>query len=218
MQFIPFKKVKFLTQQIIKGGLPLFLCWALACSSGEQTPSGDEAAAAPADASTTPPATDATKADAVPPTDSPTIPPPVAAVSPKPEDQPVALPAGDAPVGDSDSDKALGIKTIQFPYDSYQLDRAAKEALQANSDIMMKNAAIKVQIEGHCDQRGGIQYNLALGEKRANAVKSVLIKKYGIDGSRISIISYGKEHPLDSSTTDDAYAKNRRANFVIVAH
>ena len=73
---------------------------------------------------------------------------------------------------------------------------------------------IHVQIEGHCDQRGGIQYNLALGEKRAEAVKKYLIG-LGVGGSRIQTISYGKEHLLDSSSTEDAYSRNRRANFVL---
>ncbi|NDD92581.1 hypothetical protein EBZ37_10895, partial [bacterium] len=75
-----------------------------------------------------------------------------------------------ASVGDSDSGRALGLVTIRFPYDSFSLNDAAKEALKNNASILKDKAAISVQIEGHCDSRGGVQYNIALGEKRAKAV------------------------------------------------
>ncbi|MBU6153893.1 MAG: OmpA family protein, partial [Bdellovibrionales bacterium] len=73
-----------------------------------------------------------------------------------------------------------------------------------------------IQVEGHCDQRGGIQYNIALGEKRSNAVKKFLTGQ-GIAGDRISVISFGKEKPVDSAETEAAYAKNRRGNFVVTS-
>ena len=80
--------------------------------------------------------------------------------------------------------------------------------------MLKENPDIKLTIEGHCDERGTIEYNLALGERRANAVKNYLIN-YGINPKRLSTISYGKERPLDPRSNEEAWAKNRRAAFVI---
>jgi peptidoglycan-associated lipoprotein len=118
--------------------------------------------------------------------------------------------------GDSDSGKAMGLQTVHFPYDAFTLDSEAKSLLKANADILKEHGNVKVQIEGHCDQRGGIQYNIALGEKRANAAKKYL-EGLGITDDRITTISFGKERPIDQGTTEEAYAKNRRANFVITS-
>ncbi len=117
---------------------------------------------------------------------------------------------------DSDSGKAMGLQTVFFLYDSFVLDDAAKAALEANANLLKSNPGLHVQIEGHCDQRGGIQYNIALGEKRANSTRKYL-QDLGVDGSRLTVISFGKEKPLDSGTTEAAYSKNRRANFAITA-
>ena len=119
-------------------------------------------------------------------------------------------------LGDSDSGKAMGLQTVHFPYDSFTLDSAAKSALKANADLMKTKSTLKIQIEGHCDQSGGIQYNIALGEKRASATKKYL-QDMGVSGDRLSTISYGKERPIDSSGTDAGNAKNRRANFVVTS-
>lgn len=134
------------------------------------------------------------------------------------EEQPIpTAPQADENVtGDSDSGKAMGLQTIYFPYDAFILDAEAKRILKANADILKDKTSVKIQIEGHCDQRGGIQYNIALGEKRANATMKYLVD-LGISGDRISIISFGKERPIDPSTSEEAYAKNRRANFVITS-
>lgn len=118
--------------------------------------------------------------------------------------------------GDSDAGNAMGLQTIHFPYDSFILDGEARGALKSNASILKDYPKVKIQIEGHCDQRGGIQYNIALGEKRANAVKGYL-EDLGISRSRISVISFGKEKPIDPATTEEAYAKNRRATFVITS-
>jgi len=120
----------------------------------------------------------------------------------------------DMTLGDSDNGKAMGLVTINFPYDSFSLDGTAKENLKNNASILKDKPSIAVQIEGHCDSRGGVQYNIALGEKRANAVKKYL-EGMGISGERITTISYGKERLLDTAETEAAHAKNRRANFVI---
>ncbi len=119
-------------------------------------------------------------------------------------------------MGDSDSGKAMGLQTVHFPYDSFLLDGTAKSTLKSNIDILKANASTRIQIEGHCDQRGGIQYNIALGERRANAVKKYL-EDGGITSDRLTTISYGKERPIDATESEDAYAKNRRANFVITS-
>jgi peptidoglycan-associated lipoprotein len=128
-------------------------------------------------------------------------------------------PAADENVtlGDSDSGQAMGLQTVHFPYDSFVLDSGAKNALQSNANILNEKQNLKIQIEGHCDQRGGIQYNIALGEKRANSTKKYL-EDLGVAGDRMTVISFGKEKPIDSSPTDEAMAKNRRANFVITSH
>lgn len=119
-------------------------------------------------------------------------------------------------LGDSDSGRAMGLQTVNFPYDSHTLTSEARTTLKNNAEVMKKNSGLKVQIEGHCDQRGGIQYNIALGEKRAAAVKSYLVSQ-GVAGNRVSTISYGKERPLSTADTEAAHAQNRRANFVITS-
>lgn len=132
----------------------------------------------------------------------------------------ISTPGPDAvtnPAGSSSDDGgAMGMKTVFFPYDSFSLDKTAKSTLKANADIMKNNPNVKIQIEGHCDARGGIQYNIALGEKRANATKKYM-EDMGIGGDRITTISFGKERPLDPGTSEEAYAKNRRANFVLTS-
>ena len=129
---------------------------------------------------------------------------------------PTAANADENLMGDSDSGKAMGLQTIHFGYDSYTLDDQNKDLLKANAQILKDKTTIKIQIEGHCDVRGGIQYNLALGEKRANAVKKFLVDQ-GINADRISLISFGKEKLLDQGDTEAAHAKNRRGTFVITA-
>ncbi|MCM2279663.1 MAG: OmpA family protein [Oligoflexia bacterium] len=129
---------------------------------------------------------------------------------------PNAVDADENATGDSDSGKALGLQTVHFPYDSFALDAEGKTVLAANAQILKDKSSVKIQIEGHCDQRGGIQYNIALGEKRANAVKNHLVEQ-GIPADRITTISFGKERPLDAGATEEAYGKNRRANFVITS-
>jgi peptidoglycan-associated lipoprotein len=117
---------------------------------------------------------------------------------------------------DSDSENAMGMKTIFFPYDSFEITGEQKETLNNNARILKDNPTVAVQIEGHCDDRGGIQYNLALGEKRAAAIQSQLAAA-GIAKSRITTISMGKEKPLVNGSGEEAWAKNRRGNFVITS-
>jgi peptidoglycan-associated lipoprotein len=138
-------------------------------------------------------------------------------ISHKPEDQPVHLTENEPDMLESDLGNAMGLQTIHFEFDSFELKSDAKEVLLANVEILRKNPNIKIKIEGHCDQRGTIQYNLALGEKRAHIVRRAMVHHHHIAHDRVSTISYGKEKLLDSNDTEEAFAKNRRANFVIHA-
>lgn len=118
--------------------------------------------------------------------------------------------------GDSDSNNALGLQTITFAYDSYALSPAAETKLKDNAAVLSSNPKMTIQIEGHCDERGSIQYNLALGENRANSVRKRLAD-LGVSGDRMTVISYGKERPLNPASNEEAWAQNRRANFVITS-
>jgi peptidoglycan-associated lipoprotein len=124
-------------------------------------------------------------------------------------------PSADMNAATTDSDKTMG-PPIHFSYESFLLSEEAKTQLRATSDILKNKTSVKIQIEGNCDQRGGIQYNVALGEKRANSVKRYL-EDLGVAGDRIATISFGKEHPIDLGTSEEAYAKNRRADIVITS-
>ena len=113
----------------------------------------------------------------------------------------------------SDSGKISGLKSVRFDYDSSTLSAEARKQLSDNAEWIKSNGKSTVQVEGHCDSRGSVEYNLALGERRAKAVKNYLVS-LGIDSKRLSIISYGEEKPIATGDSEDAYAKNRRANFV----
>ena len=108
------------------------------------------------------------------------------------------------------------LKDINFDFDRYDIRPKDAEILKANSALLMKYPSVKIQIEGHCDERGTVEYNLALGERRANSVKKYLLS-LGIAADRLSAISYGKEMPLDPGHNEEAWAKNRRAHFVILS-
>ena len=117
---------------------------------------------------------------------------------------------------DSDSNNAMGLQTVYFPYDSFDIVGENREALKNNIAIMKENSSVNVQIEGHCDERGGIQYNLALGEKRANAIAQQMAAA-GISKARIATITMGKEKPLVMGSDESSWSKNRRGNFVITS-
>lgn len=117
---------------------------------------------------------------------------------------------------DSDSGNAMGLQTINFPYDSFEIVGENRERLKNNIGIMKDNPTVNVQIEGHCDERGGIQYNLALGEKRANAIAQQM-QAGGVAKSRVATISMGKEKPVAMGSGEDVWAKNRRGNFVVTS-
>ena len=109
-------------------------------------------------------------------------------------------------------DSANGLKVIYFDYNSYSLRPDALETLKANADMIKRNKNALIQIEGHCDERGTQEYNLALGEKRALAVREYLMSM-GVSGDRMVTISYGEEDPQDPGHTEAAWSKNRRSEF-----
>ena len=108
---------------------------------------------------------------------------------------------------------ASPLKDIGFNFDSAALSEDARSMLRTNADWLKGNATARVQIEGHCDSRGSIEYNLSLGERRAQAVRSYMTS-LGVGANRLSIISYGKEKPLANGDSESDHARNRRANFV----
>jgi peptidoglycan-associated lipoprotein len=105
-----------------------------------------------------------------------------------------------------------GLERIYFKFDQYTLTPEARDILARNAQFLKANSGIRIIIEGHCDERGADEYNLALGERRARAVKKYLTS-LGVPAERMSVISYGEELPLDPHGTEEAWAKNRRADF-----
>jgi peptidoglycan-associated lipoprotein len=111
--------------------------------------------------------------------------------------------------------EVITLEMIHFEFDKYRLLPEAKTTLEKNAEILKSHPDVKILIEGHCDERGTVEYNLALGEKRALSAKNYLVD-LGITPDRLSTISYGKEKPLDSRSSEEAWAKNRRDEFRIV--
>jgi len=103
---------------------------------------------------------------------------------------------------------------VQFEFDSAKLSMDAQDILRRKAEWLKENPRAKIIIEGHCDERGTNEYNLALGDRRAFSSKSFLVD-LGIAASRLTTVSYGEERPIDSRADEDAWAKNRRAHFVI---
>jgi peptidoglycan-associated lipoprotein len=107
------------------------------------------------------------------------------------------------------------LKDVYFSFDRYDLELDARSALKANADWLKANPAARIEIEGHCDERGTNEYNLALGAKRAQAAKDYLVT-LGISTERLSTISYGEEIPACKDADESCWRQNRRARFVII--
>ncbi len=116
------------------------------------------------------------------------------------------------PMVDSEKE-AFTSEDINFAFDDSSLSATAQEILQRKAAYMKKNAAVNAVIEGHCDERGTTEYNIALGDRRAQSAKSFLVD-LGVASTRLTTISYGEEMPVDPRQTEEAYAKNRRAHFL----
>ena len=108
------------------------------------------------------------------------------------------------------------LKRVHFDFDRYEIRGSDAQILKENAAVLSKFPEVKIQIEGHCDARGTNEYNLALGERRANSTRQYLLS-LGVPAERISIISYGEERPLETVQSEEAWGKNRRADFIIVS-
>src|SRR5262245_54428635 len=117
------------------------------------------------------------------------------------------------PKEEADTGTQASLTDAFFDYDDASLRTDAKSALEGDAKYLEAHTASKAVIEGHCDERGSVEYNLALGERRAKAAKDFLVS-YGIPDSRLTTISYGKERPFDPGHDESAWAKNRRAHVV----
>ncbi len=106
------------------------------------------------------------------------------------------------------------LRTVYFAYDSAELGEETRRALQANAEWLKSNPRFKIRVEGHCDERGTVEYNLALGQRRADATRDYL-GSLGVDARRLTTISYGEERPAAVGHDDSAWSQNRRAEFVI---
>ncbi len=103
---------------------------------------------------------------------------------------------------------------VRFDYDSAALSDAARATLDKHAAWLQAHREARVVVEGHCDERGTVEYNLALGEQRARATRDYLVSR-GVAAERLRVVSYGKERPFDPAQTEEAYAKNRRAHFAL---
>lgn len=107
------------------------------------------------------------------------------------------------------------LQDVFFNYDSFDLSEEARQTLQANADWLQNNAEVKVEIEGHCDERGTSEYNLALGAKRARAAQDYLVT-LGVPAERLSVISYGEELPQCTDANESCWQRNRRGHFSVL--
>jgi peptidoglycan-associated lipoprotein len=143
---------------------------------------------------------------------------PVAAPAPAPVEKPqeeVKIQT-QAPMPSLDDEiKALQEKNIYFDFDKFDLKPESQDILNQDATFLKAHSNVTIQIAGNCDERGTVEYNLALGERRAKAAMDFLVT-LGIEKERISTISYGKEKPLDPGNTEEAWAKNRNDQFVII--
>ena len=186
-------------------GLSLFL---VGCPKRPAT----MAASAPA-----PGVTAAPPAPAPPPPPAPEPPPVAVAPPPAPAPPQLAQPAPPAALPrPSEFAENANLKDVHFDFDKYDIRADAARILEANATWLKANPRNLVLIEGHCDERGTAEYNLALGERRAKSTMNFLVGQ-GVAASRISVISYGKERPLCTEKTETCWAMNRRAHHLVKA-
>ncbi len=145
-------------------------------------------------------------------------PPPPAPPEPVTEPVPVPVMPEDAIAGRSldELNRDSPLKPVFYELDSSDLSSEAQQVLQENAGVLKKFDSWQITVEGHCDERGTAEYNLALGERRAIAARDYLVS-LGIPAARVKTVSYGKEFPFDQGHSESAWSKNRRAHFVITA-
>ncbi len=145
-----------------------------------------------------------------------TLPPPPSQTVTQPQPTPQVQPAGPAVGTQAHFAAAVGSSTtVYFDTDRYNIDSQDAAALQAQAQYFARYPQITFTIEGHADERGTREYNIALGEKRANAAKNFLTS-LGVDPGRIAVVSYGKERPVALGSDESSWAQNRRAASVII--
>jgi peptidoglycan-associated lipoprotein len=164
-----------------------------------------------------------------PPVARPAPPPPTTGTAPSPPPsppdpvrEPTSIPA--EPVRDDaiasasldDLNRNSPLKPVFYELDSSEVSPAGQKVLDENATLLKRYGSWAITIEGHCDERGTAEYNLALGERRAVAARAYLVAQ-GISADRLRIVSYGKEFPFDPGHDEAAFGKNRRAHFVITA-
>jgi peptidoglycan-associated lipoprotein len=159
----------------------------------------------------TPPPGTSTSPDANRPPAPPT---PVSEPRPVPPEPVAEDPISARDIGDINKNSPF--QPVFFALDSFDVDTAAQQALNTNAEILKKYSSWVVTIEGHADERGTAEYNLALGERRATSARTYLVS-LGISGDRLRTVSYGKEFPFDPGHDEAAWAKNRRAQFVVTS-
>jgi peptidoglycan-associated lipoprotein len=158
-----------------------------------------------------------------PSTTQPAAEAPPAAAGPERIAEPLPIPPEPALASESIANRSLDdlnrnspLQPAFFALDSAELDDVSRAVVTANADLLRKNPSWMITVEGHCDERGTVEYNLALGERRAMAVRSYLIS-LGIAPTRVMTVSYGNEFPFDPGHDDAAWSRNRRAHFVITS-
>jgi peptidoglycan-associated lipoprotein len=155
-----------------------------------------------------------------PPAGSTTVTPPPE--PPAPSAEPTSVPpepvAEDSIAAGSidDINRNSPLKPVFYELDEAEVDAEGQRILQANAEILRRYTTWQISIEGHCDERGTAEYNLALGERRAVAARNYLVS-LGIPADRVKTVSYGKEFPFDPGHNEEAWSKNRRAHFVVTA-
>ena len=155
-----------------------------------------------------------------PPGGSTTVTPPPEPPAPAPE--PTTVPA--EPVAEDsiaagsidDINRNSPLKPVFYGLDESEVDAEGQKILQENADLLRRYSTWQISIEGHCDERGTAEYNLALGERRAVAARNYLVS-LGIPADRVKTVSYGKEFPFDPGHNEEAWSKNRRAHFVVTS-
>ena len=111
-------------------------------------------------------------------------------------------------------DDKVSLKDIFFEFDKYDLDTDSRRILQRNAEFLKRNQDLHVEIQGHCDERGGNNYNIALGERRAHSTKKYLVSQ-GVDSSSVHVIAYGEEKPFCFESNETCWQQNRRAHFML---
>ena len=174
------------------------------CGSSQQTTSGSQEVAKPVTPPPPPPP---------PPPPAPEPPPPPAPEPPPPpKQQEMAPEAAVAPVAEDPLAWAAGLADVHFDYDKSTIRKSEQGKLADAAKLLKADGKRKIVVEGHCDERGTANYNLALGERRAKAVQKYLAD-LGVAGSRIQTTSFGKERPVCTDQNEDCYQRNRRGHF-----